>query len=188
MACHSKQVVVEKKRTETRKEKERNNEYDILIRDCIARYLKYGRLIDEETKTVTQKSINKFKNLFEENAEVINDLSSENNLISITEYIAKVFFYLKDRGVETGLSAESYKFLTKRSTVYRTEEDEVKIAQGYKRYIIVLEKILFNSLDSNNEVVEHPEGRAIELELVLYVSLKKQEAKIARIFKKGESS
>ena len=123
-----------------------------LIRKSLGNYYRLGHLWDpNDNYAVTQESVTKFNELFDDNTKVLSDIAKYNGIIISSEnYSSSVLDYLTAVGIDFDIPS---------AVVDKIREDKA----GYYKVEILLTKVLFNGLDNDNSQFRCKSGRKFEL-------------------------
>ncbi|MEY4903988.1 MAG: hypothetical protein RLZZ292_1803 [Bacteroidota bacterium] len=146
-----------------------------LVGKCIQAYTQACSLIDTTTNEVSAASMERFKDLFLQNAKVWNDISETPTLISTSDYVGAAYIYLKNEGINTRFLNE-YNFL---KGEYAMKSDSTEKPRYYQK--VQLEKILYNGLDQKKRLKNYRKGRKFYLEFDIYVNDDEKRAFIMNI-------
>lgn len=126
------------------------------VKKAIVDYDSWATLMDEQQKEVTAESLQKFKNLFERNAEVVDDLSKEADRMNYADYAGKVFEFLQEDGV--------------RYNIYGAMIDQISYdSAGYYEVDVLSEKYVYNGLERNNKPFYCRNGRIFRIKFTFLI-------------------
>lgn len=138
------------------------------VKQTIIQYDSYAKLLDEDTRTVTQRALNRFKNLFEFNARIYDDLSGSSYEMNYSDYASRVLEHLEEEGVNFDM--------------YGALIDQISYdSAGYYNVDVITEKYVYNGLEDNNKPFYCRKGRIFRLKFTF--TLPEKDIKNARITK-----
>ena len=142
------------------------------VRTSIQNYNNWATLVDQQKKEVTTESLQKFKSLFERNAQIVDDISKSTEKLNYADYAGKVFEFLGKDGV--------------RYNIYGAMIDQISYdSAGYYEVDVLSEKYVYNGLESDNKPFYCRNGRIFRIKFTFHIPKEKLDvAKINRI--KGE--
>lgn len=123
-----------------------------LIRQSLGNYYRLGHLWDpKDNYAVTQESVTKFNELFDDNTKVLSDIAKYNGIIISSEnYSSSVLDYLTAVGIDFDIPS---------AVVDKIREDKA----GYYKVEILLTKVVYNGLDNDNSQFRCKSGRKFDL-------------------------
>ncbi len=142
---------------------------------CIQAYIQACSLLDTTTNEVSAASMERFKDLFLQNAKVWNDISETPTLISTSDYVGAAYIYLKNEGINA-------RFLNEYKSIkgeYAMKSDSTEQPRYYQK--VQLEKIIYNGLDQKKRLKNYKKGRKMYLEFDIYVNDEQKRAFIMNI-------
>ena len=123
-----------------------------LIRKSLVDYYQIASLRDKnQNGIVTQESITKYNELFDDNTKVVSDISRYSGIIVSSEsYSSSVFDYLTAVGVDFEITSAVL--------------DKIRLDKaGYYKADVLVTKILYNGLDNDNSQFRCKSGRKYDL-------------------------
>ena len=151
-------------------------------------YSKYVDVADFKGKDgqVTMESVLDFKELFEPNARVWNDImlyEGDPRLIDANYYADLVFTYLTRNGVRTELEKPNInEFFSGVSGQFEERFDNVSEDDDIYFYTYKTTKKNYNILNKNNQELNYDEPMIYNIEITFRISVKNQNARIVSIY------
>lgn len=132
-------------------DKNTGEQLKLLIRKSLIEYYEFSILKDKQNGIVTQESVTKFNELFDDNAKVVSDISRYNGIVVSSEsYSSSIFDYLTAVGVDFEITSAVL--------------DKIRLDKaGYYKADVLITKIIFNGLDNDNSQFRCKSGRKYDL-------------------------
>lgn len=139
-------------------------------KEVMQKYYQYATFLDSNSKRVTQSSIDQFKEIFTDNAKLIDDLSPRLlDSRNFANYASRVQDFLLREGIKFSMFA---------ATIRDVSYDEA----GYYKVEVQTNKTLYNGLNFNNSILRCRTGRVYFLRFTLYIDeTDLDDAKISKI-------
>jgi hypothetical protein len=152
-----------------------------LMYEAFEKYIAYSDFRGENGR-VTAESVERFKELFLDNAKVWNDYAWEPELIGAKVYADYVYFYHRIKGLKVEYEKDILnKFFSGHIEDFNPKVDTTDPSNHTFRYEFRVKKWTYYILNKENKVIYYDEPIEYELDFIFYVSSKEKWAKIMDI-------
>lgn len=152
-----------------------------LMHQCMKDYMEYSSF-QNENKRVSSETIERFKDLFLDNARVWNDYLWEPKMEYARVYADIVYFYHRIHGLKVQYDSEELeRMLSTTFEAFNPRLDNTDLSNHTFRYEYKIKKGIYYILNKKDQVLYYDEPIEYDLQFVFYVSSKEKWAKIMDI-------